>query len=245
MQKLTTTLLKQSLGKMGYTWYGSQPNLVGIRTALGIPNVFNDVLTCSWVQPALPNGLPLKDQQQFLANWLYVGVNGLPIKADGLPGKNTDYALQQVMANAGTERLRAWCITTTPGLVNLRRPASKAGCAVLVPDQYKNVYRLGLHKDKPDHPALVQTGGIVKAFRDNDRDELAEETKTITEGYFGINIHRANSNGITPRIDGWSAGCQVFQKKSDLNELLSICEAYRQSSGNRFTYTLLRERELS
>lgn len=245
MKTLTPAILKESVERLGYHWHDPEPNLIGIRTTLTIPDVFNDLLVCCWRQPALPAGLSLLAQQQFLAAWLYVGKDGKPLKADGLPGANTTYALEQLAATAGTERLKAWIITTTPGNFYLLKPVGKAGCAVLVPGQYKGVYQLGFHQNKPDHPALVQLGGKVRAYRDNDRDVYAEETKVVEEGFFGINIHRSNSMGATPRIANWSAGCQVFQRKTDHAELLGICNAFRHGNNNSFSYTLLRERELA
>ena len=244
MKMITPAMLRQSAEKLGYHWHADQPNLVGIRTTLTLPDLFNDLLVCCWRQPALPEGLSVLKQQEFLAAWLFVGKDGKPIKADGAAGTNTNYALEQLAATAGTERLKAWIITTTPGNFYLQKPLSKAGCAVLVPGQYKGAYQLGFHQNKPDHPALVQLGGRVRAYRDNDRDTFAEETKVIEEGFFGINIHRSNSMGATPRIANWSAGCQVFQRKVDHAELLTLCENFRHSCANCYTYTLLREREL-
>jgi hypothetical protein len=43
------------------------------------------VLTCCWQQPALPAGLSVLTQQQFLAKWFYISKDGAPIKADGIP----------------------------------------------------------------------------------------------------------------------------------------------------------------
>lgn len=193
---------------------------------------------------AMPTGLSLREQQQFLASWFYVGKDSKPIKADGIAGGNTAFALQQLAATVGTDRMKAWIITTTPGNFYLQKPLSEAGCAVLVPGQYRSVYQLGFHMSKPDHPALVQQGGKVRAYRDSDRDVFAEETKLIEEGFFGINIHRSSSMGATPRIVNWSAGCQVFQRKCDHNERLSLFENYRHSTSNAYSYSLLREREL-
>lgn len=244
MKTLTPASLKASVQKLGYAWNDTQLNIIGIRTSLTLPDIFNDLLVCCWHQPSMPAGLSVLAQQQFLASWLFTGKDGKPIKADGIAGANTTFALQQLAATAGTERMKAWIITTTPGLFYLQKPLSKLGCAVLVPGQYTGTYQLGFHQSKPDHPALVQVHGKVKVYRDNDRDITAEETKVIEEGLFGVNIHRASSLGVTPRIGNWSAGCQVFQRKTDHNELLGICETYRQQIKNRFTYTLLREREL-
>jgi hypothetical protein len=245
MKALTPALLRQSLQKLGYTWHHDGPNLIGIRTALTVPDLFNDLLVCCWQQPAMPSGLSLQQQQEFLAGWLYTGKDGKAIKADGVPGPNTTFALAQLAATVGTDRMRTWIVTTTPGNFYLHQPLSKLGCAVLVPGQYLDAYQLGFHQNKPAHPALVQTGGKVRAYRDNDRDFYAEETKVVEEGHFGINIHRSNMAGATPRIANWSAGCQVFQRKSDHDELLRICGHYRADCKNCYTYTLLRERELA
>ena len=245
MKALTPTLLRQTMQTLGYAWHPDGPNLIGIRTALTVPDLFNDLLVCCWQQPAMPAGLSVQQQQEFLAGWLYTGKDGKPIKADGVPGPNTTFALAQLAATAGTDRMRTWIITTTPGNFYLHQPLSKLGCAVLVPGQYPGAYQLGFHQNKPAHPALVQTGGKVRAYRDNNRDYYAEETKLVEEGHFGINIHRANMAGATPRIANWSAGCQVFQRKSDHDELLRICGHYRADCQNCYTYTLLRERELA
>ncbi|MGI4864438.1 MAG: hypothetical protein ACRYFZ_11005 [Janthinobacterium lividum] len=244
MKALTPTLLRQAMQKLGYAWHDDSPNLIGIRTTLTVPDLFNDLLVCCWHQPAMPAGLSLLKQQEFLAGWLYTGKDGKAIKPDGVPGPNTTFALQQLAATAGTDRLKAWIITTTPGNFYLQQPLSKAGCAVLMPGQYKGAYQLGFHQNKPAHPALVQVGAKVRAYRDNDRDIYAEETKVIEEGFFGINIHRSNMVGATPRIANWSAGCQVFQRKTDHDELLRLCEHFRADCKNCYTYTLLREREL-
>ncbi|MDB5243623.1 MAG: hypothetical protein JWP57_4248 [Spirosoma sp.] len=240
---LTPAQIRNSLAALGYSYSRTQPNLIGIRTALNVPNVFNDLLVAVFTQPAQPKGLNLSDRQLFLNAFGYVGKNGLPLKVDGLAGTNTDYAQAAYEASVGTERLKAWPMTTDPGAYYLEHPLA-GGCAVLKPGQYKGAYILGFHQSKPDHPALVQHGGPVTIYRDNDRDNLAEETSSQENGYFGINIHRSQKEGATPVIANWSAGCQVFQRRDHHAQLLALCEQYRATSGNKFTYTLLREREL-
>ena len=245
MVTLTPALLKASLAKLNYHWHDPEPNIIGIRRSTPVPDKFNDLMVCCWRQPAMPKGLSVLEQQKFLKQWLYVGKDGKLITADGIPGGNTNHALQHLDETVGKERLKSWIVTTVPGIFHLQAPQNPKGCAVLVPDQYKDVYQLGLHKGRKDHPALVQTGGHVKAFRDSDRDKLAEETSVIDIGNFGINIHRSNPNGASARVYDWSAGCQVFQRLSDHTELLGICEGFRHTCSNKFSYTLLRERELA
>ena len=240
---LTPARLHASLIALGYGWSKTQPNLIGIRTALNVPNVFNDVFVSVWTQPQMPNGLTLAEQQAFLNAFYYAGKNGLALKVDGSPGTNTNFAIEQYKATVGTERLQARAITTVPGAFYLINPL-KGGCAVLVPGQYKNAYILGFHQNNQSHPALVQRGGEVRIYRDNDHDNKPEETATAESGYFGINIHRTGDKRISTQIDNWSAGCQVGPDKAKHDQMLAFCEQYRTSSGNKYTYTLLREREL-
>lgn len=41
---LTIDTLKKTQAKLGYKWFEDQPNIIGIRTTLSIPDVFNDLL---------------------------------------------------------------------------------------------------------------------------------------------------------------------------------------------------------
>lgn len=80
-------------------------------------------------------------------------------------------------------------ITTRPGSITLRRPVNSRGTAILVPGQYHS-YRLDLHNGK--YLALCQRADMVKVYRDNNRNLVLDlNPKTIQEGYFGINIHKA------------------------------------------------------
>lgn len=127
-------------------------------------------------------------------------------------------------------------ITTDPGLSLLRNPTNSKGTAILVPDQYRSVYRIDLHNGK--YKALCQRGGSVKVYRDKNRDnQLDFNPLTIDKGYFGINIHKA---GLSSEIiGGYSAGCQVFHYVKDFNAFMELVENSRKIYGNSFTYTLL------
>jgi hypothetical protein len=136
--------------------------------------------------------------------------------------------------------------TTDPSTYYLQNPMSGAkdkGTAILKSGQYKNVYRIGLHRNK--YEALVQTGGKVTTIRDNDRNAYINYFAPTTSGYYGINIHRASrgkKNEAT--IDYDSAGCQVFMREGDFNEMMSLARIHRDKYGNKFTYTLIDERDL-
>jgi len=51
--------------------------------------------------------------------------------------------------------------------------------------------------------------------------------------------------GITKNIGPWSAGCQVHASWANKEEMVTICEKFKQPTGNRFTYTLINEKDLN
>lgn len=132
----------------------------------------------------------------------------------------------------------SWDITTDPGTFWLESPGNKMGTACLALGQYRGAYRYGLHKGKP---ALVQVKN-VKVYRDNDKSKTHDmDPNTITEGVYGINIHRAGSD--SKNVDSWSAGCQVFKRDRDFTEFLSLCQLQSKThpGWDLYTYTLLIE----
>jgi len=132
--------------------------------------------------------------------------------------------------------------TTDPGLVPLLNPINKNGTAILVPGQYRGSHKIDLHAGK--YLALRQSGGTVKVYRDDDRNKaLKMDANTIEEGYFGINIHRGARKGSTKLVQSYSAGCQVIQNAADFQKFMEICENGADHLGNRFTYTLLEEKD--
>ena len=132
-------------------------------------------------------------------------------------------------------------ITTEPGWKILRRPIVEKGTAILVPDQYRGAYKIGLHKG---YPALCQRGKAVKVWRDNDRDSEPDYAGPEDEGWYGINIHK--HSGPVDRVDtgGSSAGCQVFRSSKDFYKFMDTCEVASDRWGNSFTYTLIDEKDL-
>jgi hypothetical protein len=125
--------------------------------------------------------------------------------------------------------------TTNPGTHWLKNLMNPKGTAVLKPGQYVDSWKLGLHQGK--YRALVQAKSIT-VYRDNNKNDLAEENGKEDKGMFGINIHHANSSAISSIIDKWSAGCQVLNDPKQFATLLAACE---NSGKSAFTYTLLRE----
>ena len=134
-------------------------------------------------------------------------------------------------------------ITTDPGEYWLKNPINPKGTAILVPGQYRGTWKLGKHQN--NYEALVQRKE-VKVWRDNNKDEVMDygQLKLISQGYFGINIHRSNPYTESFVVNRWSAGCQVFQKIDDYKEFMELCRESAELYGNSFTYTLLTEQEL-
>tara|TARA_R100000388_G_C7226396_1_gene152001 strand:+ start:341 stop:967 length:627 start_codon:yes stop_codon:yes gene_type:complete len=140
--------------------------------------------------------------------------------------------------------VHSYQVTTEPGPAILRKPVNSAGTAVLVPNQYRGVYKIDTHSTKNRHIALCQRLGKVRVYRDDDRDSKPEETEVIQEGMFGINIHRHAGSNEREYVRGSSAGCQVFKDSKDFAEFMLVCNKSADMYGNAFTYTLLEEGDL-
>lgn len=133
--------------------------------------------------------------------------------------------------------------TTLPGLKYLESPINPAGCAILVPGQYKSVYKLDKHNGK--YLALCQRLGDVSVYRDADEDkEYDMNNMTIQTGEFGINIHRADEDYEAQLVNGYSAGCQVIQDPAEFDIFIDICKKGQEFWGEAFTYTLLMQSQL-
>jgi len=141
----------------------------------------------------------------------------------------------------GEWRYQCYNATTDPGLYWIGHPINVDGCAILVPGQYKNVYKIDKHRGK--YKALCQRNGKVEVFRDGNKDDKYDyDEDTITEGWFGINIHRSHPYKPTNYVNKYSAGCQVVQDPDDFDEFMDIIEGSKQKT---FTYTLIETKDIS
>jgi len=133
--------------------------------------------------------------------------------------------------------------TTDPSDISLITPINNKGTAIVVPGQYRGMWRKGLHKR--DYPALVQNKP-VSVYRDNNRDSNLDLCNTtIDTGMFGINCHRASKWKIVDYIGLYSAGCQVLKNVRDFeNILMKLVDASIKDGFNSFTYTLINEKDL-
>jgi hypothetical protein len=188
--------------------------------------------------------LDLKGQQNWLNSWGFKGANGKPLVEDGSAGKNTTFALDEYSKVVGNEVIKIYPNTTNPGVYWLNKPMSKLGTAVLKPNQWVDCWSLGFHQQKKDHKALVQTGKVT-VYRDNNKDNFYQlDDSKVETGLFGINIHGASKSGSTLRVSKYSAGCQVFSTWNHKEEVMTICEKFKTVTKNKFTYTLLDEKDL-
>lgn len=130
--------------------------------------------------------------------------------------------------------------TTDPGTYYLNNPMNVNGTAIVVPGQYINSHKIGLHKN--EYTALVQQGNITVTRDFNKDNKLNFKTGREETGFFGINIHKAGTSSTI--VDKWSAGCQVFARSSDFDSFISLCRQHSNLYGNNFTYTLLEEGDL-
>jgi hypothetical protein len=131
--------------------------------------------------------------------------------------------------------------TTDAGRFWLNQPMRSEGTALLKEGQYLNAYNLVMHNGK--YLALTQSLKPVTVYRDYNRDVVLDfDNGEEQTGFFGINIHRADSTGTTKYIGQYSAGCQVFADADDFNKFIDLAERHKEKYGNVFTYTLIDER---
>ena len=134
----------------------------------------------------------------------------------------------------------SYLATTHPGKKYMRRPINVKGSAILVPGQYRGAYKIGKHRGQYD--ALCQLGGPVKVWRDDNRDEVLDHAGgdlEVDDGWHGINLHRAHPVRQLEKVNGYSAGCQVWASPTDFSEFMNICKRSAMMYGERFTYTLV------
>jgi hypothetical protein len=138
----------------------------------------------------------------------------------------------------GEWKFHIWQATTDPGKKGVMEYHNKDGVARLVEGQYRGSHIIRLHQGK--YEALGQDKP-VKVYRDDNKDMTYDEKK-ISEGVFGINIHKAGADSTY--VENWSEGCQVFKRAADFEEFMKICRRSKEIHGNRFTYTLIESSDI-
>lgn len=102
------------------------------------------------------------------------------------------------------------------------------GAAVWKTDQWcPNLYSRGYHKfNRPDGgmKALRQRKPILY-YRDKNKNQIADQTGDLYEGIIYANMHGVDYNPystITKQfIDGWSFGCQVWNRMGDYRQMVN------------------------
>jgi hypothetical protein len=136
-------------------------------------------------------------------------------------------------------RIEYWQGTTDTGAYWLRNPMNVDGTAILVPDQYRGAWKLGLHRGK--YLALIQAQP-VRVYRDDNLDEILDyDAQSVQEGLYGINIHRGSERNVSYLVNKWSAGCQVVANPENFHDLITLCERQKSLYGDSFTYTLFEQ----
>jgi len=163
--------------------------------------------------------------------------------ASKIPNNFDDWMVAIYKDQSVNWTIKKWRITTDAGAYWLLNPMNSKGTALLVPNQYRKGWKIGLHKGQ--YKALVQNKPI-EVYRDNDKDLILDyENSTIDKGMFGVNIHRSNPSQTSIRVEKWSAGCQVFANPREFKELMDICDIASRQWGSEFTYTLLTEQDFN
>lgn len=180
----------------------------------------------------------------FFTNGLY-NLNIIGVRKDNnkkITNLYDDILLVMYKTTRGWQK-KLYNITTEPGEYYMRKKLlNQKGTAILVPGQYRSTWEIGKHNGK--YKALVQCKP-VKVYRDGNKDMIYDMyPETINEGLFGINIHRSNEAYTRKTIDMYSAGCQVFNNPDDFQSFLTLCDEQAKRYGNKFTYTLIDEKDL-
>lgn len=178
----------------------------------------------------------------YFTNGAYnLNIIGIRTKGTKVTNLFDDYIVVIYKTAKGNEVRNIYRATTDPGTYFMKSPMNDNGTAIIVPGQYRGAYQIGLHKGK--YKALCQRKPI-KVYRDKNKDMIYDfEPKTIQEGIFGCNIHKAGA--ASKYVNNWSAGCQVIAAYNDFQNLMYLAnKQIEHGHGKTFTYTLLKEEDL-
>ena len=137
--------------------------------------------------------------------------------------------------DTNTWNLKSTNCTSKAGLYYAQNPLSSLGTGILKTGYYKGSHKLGYHKGK--YVALVQNKELP-VWRDNDKDDWIDYVKE-EEGWFGINIHRANPSIESINVDKWSAACIVFSNPKAFTTFIKQCQKHESIYGNSFDLNLI------
>lgn len=142
----------------------------------------------------------------------------------------------------GKQHCYQFDMTADPGIFYRENPINVNGTAQVVPGHYRSCWKIGTHRGQ--YKALIQVGDMT-VYRDNNHNAELDGTDDTQTGLFGINLHRANPNSLSTQVDRWSAGCQVIADPVDFELLMALVKKSAQFYGDKLSYTLLTEEQLS
>lgn len=132
----------------------------------------------------------------------------------------------------GKKIVKSYPCTTDAGKYYLNNPMNKQGTAIMIPGQYRSAFAIGKHTS---YEALRQIAPI-KYWRDNDKDSEHDMNGKIYEEIAYTNIHKAGVDSTN--VNNWSAGCIVYKKSKDFDEMMKLVHKSAEKYGNKFTFTL-------
>lgn len=170
-------------------------------------------------------------------------INIVGIRNKALQHQKFDDTLVVFHNFMGNWHINYYPITTDPSIYYLKNPVNDDGTAILVEGQYLGTHCIDKHNGKYD--AVCQRLGDVKVYRDDNKNgNIDINPAKIKTGRFGINIHKGPLNGDWNSDNvQFSAGCQVFADSRHFQEFMLKCKNARNAFGNKFTYTLLNEKD--
>lgn len=184
-----------------------------------------------------------------------VNIVGIRNQYEGQRYSNTfkdDMYLLFKTDNTDKWQIKKYPISTMPGYYNkqedgktvdiksTKQMQARGGLGILKPAQYLDTYKIASWLG---YKAMF-TKGQQMCYRDNTTGPIIKYTSTGT-GYFGMLVHTGFFEDYTSvRVDNWSEGCQVFSKKTDLNDFFKWCEIHKEKYGDGFNYTLMSGKDL-
>lgn len=190
-------------------------------------------------KPDAPSGPPPANQPDFFRAMRAKGIE--PDIQDGdlnivyVAGMNENFTLNADRHNTWSDLrmvlghdgkvLGKWRATIDPGDHYVKNRINPDGAAQISFGR-QTAWQTGLHRG---YDALVQTGGPVKVYRDDDED-FSREGDDLYTGYFGINQHHG-WDAATP--DRQSAGCLVGQSVEGHKNFMAMIRRDRRYKENK------------
>jgi hypothetical protein len=116
----------------------------------------------------------------------------------------------------------------------------RGGMGIMKPAQYLDCYHIASWIGEK----AMFTKGHQLCYRDKTEGPIIKWEEGGA-GNWGFLIHCGFSGNYTSvTVDNWSEGCQVFCKKSDLDDFFKWCEMHKKKYVDAFNYTLMTGKDL-